>query len=68
LRLSVLLPPSNSVTFATANKKFAVIGLSVGHRYKTSNPNDKGAVCAFGDWEADHAEVLAKKVAELLQS
>jgi len=53
---------------ATANKKFAVIGLSVGHRYKTSNPNDKGAPCVFGDWEADHAEALAKKVAELLQS
>ena len=51
-----------------ANRKFAVIGLSVGHRYKTSNPNDKVALCVFGDWEADHAEVLAKKVAELLQS
>ena len=51
-----------------ANKKFAVIGLSVGHKYKTSNPNDKGASCVFGDWEANHAEDLAKKVAELLQS
>jgi N-acetylmuramoyl-L-alanine amidase len=51
-----------------ANRKFNVIGLSVGHRYKTSNPNDKGAACIFGDWEADHAEDLAKKVAELLQS
>jgi N-acetylmuramoyl-L-alanine amidase len=53
---------------ATANKKFAVIGLSVGHKYKTSNPTDKGAACIFGDWEADHAEDLAKKVAALLQS
>jgi N-acetylmuramoyl-L-alanine amidase len=50
------------------HKEFAVIGLSVGHRYKTSNPNDKGAACVFGDWEADHAEALAKKVAALLQS
>jgi N-acetylmuramoyl-L-alanine amidase len=49
-------------------RKFVVIGLSVGHKYKTSNPNDKGAACVFGDWEADHAEALAKKVAELLQS
>ena len=51
-----------------ANRKFSVIGLSVGHRYKTSNPNDKGASCVFGDWEADHAEDLARKVAELLRS
>jgi N-acetylmuramoyl-L-alanine amidase len=53
---------------ANANKKFAVIGLSIGHKYKTSNPNDKGAACVFGDWEADHAEDLARKVAKLLQS
>jgi N-acetylmuramoyl-L-alanine amidase len=51
-----------------ANRKFSVIGLGVGHRYKTSNPNDKGASCVFGDWEADHAEDLARKVAELLRS
>jgi N-acetylmuramoyl-L-alanine amidase len=51
-----------------ANRKFSVIGLGVGHKYKTSNPNDKGAECVFGDWEADHAEDLARKVAELLQS
>ena len=50
------------------HREFAVIGLSVGHRYKTSNPNDKGASCVFGDWEADHAEDLARKVAELLRS
>ena len=49
-------------------RKFVVIGLSVGHKYKTSNPNDRGAACVFGDWEADHAEALAKKVAALLQS
>jgi N-acetylmuramoyl-L-alanine amidase len=53
---------------SNANRKFEVIGLSVGHKYKTSNPNDRGAACVFGDWEADHAEVLAKKVAALLQS
>jgi len=50
------------------HREFTVIGLSVGHKYKTSNPNDKGAACVFGDWEADHAEDLARKVAALLQS
>jgi hypothetical protein len=50
------------------HREFTVIGLSVGHKYKTSNPNDKGAACVFGDWEADHAEDLARKVAELLRS
>ena len=50
------------------HREFAVIGLSVGHKYKTSSPNDRGAACVFGDWEADHAEDLARKVAKLLQS
>ena len=52
----------------TANRQFRVLGLSVGHKYKTSNPSDRGARCVFGDFEADHAEDLAKKVAMLLQS
>jgi N-acetylmuramoyl-L-alanine amidase len=50
------------------HRQFVVIGLSVGHRHKTSSPNDKGAPCVLGDWEADHAEALAKKVAAFLQS
>jgi len=50
----------------TSYRKFEIIGLSVGHKYKTSNPADRGARCIFGDFEADHAESLAKLVADLL--
>ena len=35
------------------------IGLSPGHAFKTSNPNDTGARCKGGDHEADHTVVLA---------
>lgn len=49
-------------------KRINVIGLSVGHIGKTSNPRDKGARCVFGDFEADHASALAEQVAKLLQS
>lgn len=47
-------------------RKISVIGLSVGHLSKTSNPNDRGAKCAFGDFEADHAKELAVTVARYL--
>ncbi len=47
-------------------KQVDVIGLSVGHKGKTSQPDDKGARCVFGDFEADHAEQLAKLVASRL--
>lgn len=40
----------------------AVIGISVGHKGKTSKPNDRGAECVCGDDEADHAEALAAAV------
>ena len=42
------------------------IGFSVGHKYKTSRPNDRGAPVAGGGWEADFAEaVLLKAKAQL---
>jgi hypothetical protein len=44
----------------------AVIGLDIGHKFKRSNPDDRGAKCVLGDWEADHAERLAKVVAASL--
>ena len=50
------------------NRKIGVLGLSIGHKGKSSNPSDRGARCVFGDFEADHASVLAKKVAERLQT
>jgi hypothetical protein len=43
-----------------------VVGLSVGHKYKTSQPNDRGAPCVLGDTEADHAEALARLVQQRL--
>lgn len=49
-------------------KTVDVIGLSVGHKFKTSNPSDKGAKCVFGDHEADHAEQLAQLVARRLSA
>jgi N-acetylmuramoyl-L-alanine amidase len=45
-----------------------VIGLSVGHKYKTSQPNDRGAKCILGDTEADHAETLARLVQQRLSA
>jgi len=49
-----------------ATQSSDVIGLSVGHRYKTSSPHDEGAPCKGGDDEADHNEALCNKVTELL--
>lgn len=45
-----------------------VIGLSIGHRFKHSHPNDMGAACALGDNEADHGTALAEAVAAMLTS
>ena len=53
---------------AKEKRNVRVIGLSVGHIGKTSNKFDRGARCLFGDFEADHASVLAKLVAERFQS
>jgi hypothetical protein len=49
-------------------RPIAVIGLSVGHKYKTSRPNDRGALCVLGDTEADHAEALARLVQQRLSA
>lgn len=44
------------------------IGFSVGHKYKTSTPKDRGAAIVGGGWEADFAEaVLLKAKARLDQ-
>ncbi len=44
-----------------------LIAFSVGHKYKKSNPNDRGAALAGGGVEADYAEKVLKKAAELLE-
>jgi hypothetical protein len=44
-----------------------LIAFSVGHKYKTSSPNDRGAALAGGGTEADHAEKVLERTAALLR-
>jgi len=43
-----------------------LIAFSVGHKYKTSSPKDRGAPLAGGGNEADCAEQVLKRAAEML--
>ncbi len=45
-----------------------VVGFSVGHKYKESNPNDRGASVYGGGTEADYAEIVLNKAKILLES
>ena len=45
-----------------------LIAFSVGHKYKKSNPNDRGAALAGGGSEADYAEKVLKKAAVMLEA
>lgn len=45
-----------------------LIAFSVGHKYKQSMPNDRGAALAGGGWEADYAEKVLERAAALLQT
>jgi hypothetical protein len=45
-----------------------LVGFSVGHKYKTSQPNDLGAAVHSGGWEADFAEKVLLKAAKLMQA
>lgn len=44
------------------------IAFSVGHKYKESNPNDRGADLAGGGSEADYAEKVLNKAAVMLEA
>ena len=44
----------------------ALVGLSIGHLYKPSNPSDTGVDCILRDTEADHARAVAEGVAQIL--
>ena len=44
-----------------------LIGFSVGHKYKRSAPNDRGAAVGGGGWEADYAEQVLLKAQSLLE-
>ena len=46
--------------------KGGLIAFSVGHKYKSSSPNDRGAALAGGGWEADYAEKVLQRAAQLL--
>jgi len=43
------------------------IAFSVGHKYKTSRPQDRGAALAGGGTEADYAERVLERAAEMLE-
>jgi len=45
-----------------------LIAFSVGHKYKKSSPNDRGANLAGGGSEADYAEKVLKKAAAMLEA
>ena len=47
--------------------KEGIIGFSVGHKYKVSSPNDRGAAVFGGGWEADYAEAVLNKTKTLLE-
>lgn len=45
-----------------------VTGLSPGHLFKTSAPNDKGSKCTLGDMETNHILPLVERVGKKLRS
>ena len=45
-----------------------LIAFSVGHKYKQRNPNDRGAALAGGGTEADYAEKVLEKAADMLRN
>jgi N-acetylmuramoyl-L-alanine amidase len=45
-----------------------LIAFSVGHKYKTSKPNDRGAAVTGGGTEADYAEDVLRRAGVLLTS
>ncbi|MDI6782433.1 MAG: N-acetylmuramoyl-L-alanine amidase, partial [bacterium] len=49
-------------------QKGGTVGFSVGHKYKTSKPNDRGASVYGGGFEADYAEDVLKKAKGLLEN
>jgi hypothetical protein len=44
-----------------------LVGFSVGHKYKTSQPNDRGARIYTGGYEADYAEAVLEKAGIMLE-
>lgn len=44
------------------------IAFSIGHKYKTSAPADRGAAVSGGGWEADYAEQVLLKAKAMLEA
>ncbi len=44
-----------------------LVGFSVGHKYKSSQPDDRGAAVQGGGWEADYAEKVLDKAKTMLE-
>jgi len=59
---------ASAIAKVVHHRGYRRIGIDIGHKFKTSNPNDTGASCVFarGCTEAFHAEHLAKAVASVL--
>lgn len=45
-----------------------LIGFSVGHKYKTRRPHDRGAAVYGGGTEADYAEIVLEKTKNILET
>jgi len=45
-----------------------LIGFSVGHKYKASRPDDRGAPVYGGGWEADYAEEVLNRAKQMLET
>lgn len=63
-RLAKVLVYSIRKTFPKGGK----VGFSVGHKYKKSNPQDRGAALFGGGTEADYAEIVLTRAKILLES
>ena len=62
-KLALILAESIIAFFPDGSK----IGFSVGHKYKSSRPNDRGAMVYGGGTEADFAEIVLEKAKNLLE-
>jgi hypothetical protein len=62
-RLARALVDSISTFFPSGG----LVAFSVGHKYKRTNPNDRGAKVLGGGWEADYAEMVLLTAATMLR-
>lgn len=64
MRLARILSDSVQRFFQTGG----LIGFSVGHKYKTSRADDRGAAVYGGGWEAEYAEEVLNRAKTLLEA